>query len=141
MRQRIHLNGIVFKLPEQNKKIYPYLFICAYIRRGLMSIMKARHCSPCCGNLVIWRRRASFPRRHTCRSHLQGDEQKIRALGTSNIGWRPVVILENTSRRYTCRHHLGVATSNVGRARNLISLVKIYGRYLLDYRPKTNNFS
>ena len=62
-------------------------------------------------------------------SKLQGDEKKIRALGSSTIGWRPVVIVKNTSRWHTCRHHLGVASRNGERAKNLISLVKIYGKY------------
>ena len=103
-----------------------------------MSIMKAGHCKPCCGNLMIWRRRASVLWRHTCRCHLQGDEQKIRALGTSNIEWRPVVILENTSRRHTCRHHLGVASRNGEGAKSLISLVKIYGKYYPDIKQITS---
>ena len=73
-------------------------------------------------------------------SKLQGDEKKIRALGSSTIGWRPVVILENTSRRHTCRHHLGVASRNGERAKNLISLVKIlYGKYYPD--KKKNHFN
>ena len=139
-----------------------------------MSIMKARHDRLCCGNLVIWWRRASFLWRH--RSHLQGnkqkirtmgaslgvdsirwrpiilldntlkrhgsklqgDEKKIRALGSSTIGWRPVVIVKNTSRWHTCRHHLGVASRNGERAKNLISLVKIYGKYYPDKKQITS---
>ena len=71
-------------------------------------------------------------------SNLQGDEKEIRALGTSTIGWRPVVILENTSRRHTCRHHLGVASRNGERAKTLISLVKIYGKYYPDIKQITS---
>ena len=71
-------------------------------------------------------------------SNLQGDEKEIRALGTSTIGWGSVVILENTSRRHTCRHHLGVASRNGDRAKTLISLVKIYGKYYPDIKQITS---
>ena len=71
-------------------------------------------------------------------SNLQGDEKEIRALGTSTIGWGAVVILENTSRRHTCTHHLGVASRNGERAKTLISLVKIYGKYYPDIKQITS---
>ena len=72
-------------------------------------------------------------------SNLQGDEKEIRALGTSTIGWGPVVILENTSRRHICRHHLGVASRNGERVKtDLISLVKIYGKYYPDIKQITS---
>ena len=72
-------------------------------------------------------------------SNLQVDKKEIRALGTSTIGWGPVVILENTSRRHTYRHHLGVASRNGERVKtDLISLVKIYGKYYPDIKQITS---
>ena len=71
-------------------------------------------------------------------SNLQGNEKETRALGTSTIGWGPAVSLENTSRRYTCRHHLGVASRNGERTKSLIILVKIFGKYYPDIKQITS---